>query len=81
MKRDSRKSSRESEMAESKRITVTPNVKKCLEVLRAAVKKLPEGNLKKDAEGAVSYLNRTFQGKPQPGKGVSCPGGGRFIKA
>ncbi len=67
-------------MAESKRIAVTPNVKKCLEVLRGAVKKLPEGNLKKDAEGAISYLNRTFQGKPQPGKGSICPGGGRFIK-
>ena len=67
-------------MAESKRISVTPNVKKCLEYLKAAVKALPEGELKKNAEGAVSYLSRTFQGKPQPDAGRGCPGGGRVIK-
>jgi hypothetical protein len=67
-------------MAESKRITVTPNVKKCLDQLKAAVKALPEGDLKKNSEGAIRYLSRTFQGKPQPGKGVVCPGGGAFIK-
>lgn len=67
-------------MAESKRISVTPNVKKCLDALKAAVKALPEGDLKKNAEGAISYLSRTFQGKPQPAAGRSCPGGGRFIK-
>lgn len=67
-------------MAESKRISVTPNVKKCLQILRSAVKAMPEGDLKKDAEGAVRYLNRTFQGKPQPGAGRTCPGGTRVIK-
>ncbi len=66
-------------MAKSKRISVTPNVKKCLEYLKAAVKTLPEGELKKNAEGAIGYLSRTFQGKPQPGKGISCPGGTRLV--
>jgi hypothetical protein len=66
-------------MAKSKRISVTPNVKKCLEHLKAAVKALPEGELKKNAEGAIGYLSRTFQGKPQPGGGATCPAGGRFI--
>ncbi|MDH4220231.1 MAG: hypothetical protein OEY18_05585 [Candidatus Aminicenantes bacterium] len=67
-------------MARSKRISVTPNVKKCLEQLKNAVKALPEGELKENAKGAISYLSRTFQGKPQPGAGITCPGGGRFIK-
>lgn len=66
-------------MAKSKRISVTPNVKKCLEHLKAAVKALPEGELKENAEGAIVYLSRTFQGKPQPGKGATCPGGTRLI--
>jgi len=67
-------------MAKSKRISVTPNVKKCLVYLKAAVKALPEGELKKNADDAISYLSRTFQGKPQPGRGTSCPGGTRMVK-
>ncbi len=67
-------------MAKSKTIRVTPNVKKCLEELKAAVKTLPGGNKKERAEGAISYLSQTFQGKPQPGKGRSCPGGRLIIR-
>ena len=66
-------------MAKSKTIRVTPNVKKSLEELRAAVKTLPSGNLKKRAEGAISYLSLTFKGEPQPRKGRSCPGGRPII--
>ena len=66
-------------MAKSKTIRVTPNVQKCLEELKAAVKSLPAGDLKKRAEGAVTYLSRTFKGERQPGGGISCPGGGLFI--
>ena len=62
-------------MAKSKTIRVTPNVQKCLEVLKAEVKTLPAGDKKKRAEGAISYLSQTFKGKPQPGKGRTCPGG------
>ena len=62
-------------MAKSKTIRVTPNVQKCLEVLKAVVKPLPAGDKKKRAEGAISYLSQTFKGKPQPGKGRTCPGG------
>ncbi len=60
-------------MAKSKIIRVTPNVKKCLTQLRAAVKEIPEGELKENAKGAISYLSRTFEGKPQPGRGIVCP--------
>lgn len=80
MKKDSRKLLKESDMAKSIRISVTPNVKKCLEHLKAAVKALPEGDLKENAKGAISYLSRTFKGEPQPGRGFSCPGGSRMIK-
>jgi len=67
-------------MAKSKTIRVTPNVQKCLEELSAAIKSLPAGENKKRAEGAVSYLSRTFKGKPQTGKGRTCPGGTFFIR-
>ena len=60
-------------MAKSKTIRVTPNVKKSLEEIKAAVKSIPEGDLKKRAEGAISYLSNTFKGKPQPGRGKMCP--------
>jgi len=66
-------------MAKSKTIRVTPNVQKCLEELKAAVKSLPGGKKKDRAEGAISYLSQTFKGKPQPGKGRTCPGGKLFI--
>lgn len=60
-------------MAKSKPIRVTPNVQKSLGELKAAVKSMPAGDLKKRAEGAISYLSNTFKGKPQPGRGQICP--------
>lgn len=60
-------------MPKSKTIRVTPNVIRCLEELRAAVKSLPAGDLKKRAEGATTYLSRTFKGERQPRGGSSCP--------
>ena len=57
----------------SEKIDVTPNVKSCLEVLREAVKTLPEGDLKIQAEGALEYLERAARGEPQPNEGRSCP--------
>lgn len=66
-------------MAKSKSIRVTPNVQKCLEELKAAVKSLPSGDLKKRAEGALNYLSRTFKGEPQPLKGRMCPPERLFI--
>jgi hypothetical protein len=67
-------------MAKSKTIRVTPNVQKSLEELKAAVKSLPSGPKKERAEGAISYLSSTFQGKPQPLKGRNCPGGRPIIR-
>jgi hypothetical protein len=67
-------------MAKSKTIRVTPNVKKSLEELKAAVKSMPEGNLKERAEGAIDYLSNTFKGKAQPGGGRICPTAKPVIK-
>ena len=63
----------------SEKIDVTPNVKSCLEVLREAVKNLPEGDLKTQAEGALEYLERAARGEPQPDEGRSCPVEKAFI--
>jgi len=57
----------------SEKIDVTPNVKKCLEVLREAIKALPEDDLKTQAEGALEYLESAARGEPQPNEGESCP--------
>ena len=61
-------------MAKSKTIRVTPNLDYCLKELKEAVKSMPEGELKKKAQGALSYLSRTFKGEPQPAQGRGCPG-------
>lgn len=66
-------------MARSKKITVTPNVQESLKILKKSVKSMSEGELKKDAEGAIRYLSRTFKGEPQPLKGRICPGGVRVV--
>jgi len=69
-------------MEESKKITVevTPNLLKCLEGLKEAVKSLPEGDLKERAEGALEYLTRTFAGVPQPREIIACPPGRLIIR-
>ena len=67
-------------MPKSKTIRVTPNVIKCIEVLKEAVKAMPSGDLKNKAEGAVQYLSRTIKGEPQPRKGRECPGPTLIIK-
>lgn len=59
-------------MGKSKTIRVTPNVQKCLEILKAATKSMPSGDLKKRADAALDYLSRTFKGEPQPFKGRAC---------
>jgi len=55
------------------KIDVTPNVMKCLEVLREAVKSLPEGDQKNQAEGALEYLEEAAKGQPQENDGIFCP--------
>jgi len=67
-------------MARSKTIRVTPNVKKSLDELKAAVKSMPEGDQKKRAEGAIKYLSRTFKGEKQPLRGYQCPHGTLLIR-
>ena len=57
----------------NEKIDVTPNVMKCLEVLREAVKSLPEGDQKNQAEGALKYLEEAAKGQPQENDGVFCP--------
>jgi hypothetical protein len=67
-------------MAKSKVIRVTPNVLKCAAALKEAVKSLPGGERKARATKALNYLVRTFSGKPQPNKGVSCPADKAIVK-
>ena len=67
-------------MAKSKTIRVTPNVDFCLKELKEAVKSMPEGDLKKKAQGALNYLSRTFKGEPQPAQGARCPGGRLIVR-
>lgn len=57
----------------NEKIDVTPNIKRCLEVLREAVETLPEGDQKTLAEGALEYLESAARGEPQPNDGISCP--------
>ena len=57
----------------SEKIDVTPNVTRCLEVLREAVKSLAEGDQKTQAEGAVEYLEEAAKGQPQENDGIFCP--------
>lgn len=59
-------------MPRSKTVKVTPNLLKCLEVLKMATESLPAGDLKKRAVAALGYLTQTFRGEPQPRKGVKC---------
>ena len=61
-------------MARSKTIRVTTNVMDCLKELNAAVKSMPEGDLKKRAQKALNYLSRTFKGEPQTMRGRHCGG-------
>jgi hypothetical protein len=59
-------------MPKSKTVRVTPNVQKCLEILKLATESMPAGELKRRAEAALGYLSRTFKGDPQPHKGILC---------
>lgn len=68
-------------MAKSKTIRVTPNVMDCLKELKAAVKSLPEGDLKKRAQKALNYLSRTFKGEPQTMRGRHCGGGKPIVRS
>jgi len=59
-------------MAKSRIARVTPNMLKCIEELRAALKNLPAGESRTTAKGALDYLERTFAGEPQPNRGLAC---------
>ena len=62
-------------MIKSILIEVTPNLMKCLEILEKAVKEMPPGDLKTQAEAALGYLTRTFSGEAQPMEGKGCAPG------
>ncbi|MBN2205895.1 MAG: hypothetical protein JW742_00700 [Candidatus Aminicenantes bacterium] len=59
-------------MSKSRVIRVTPNLIRCLQDLKAALKDLPPGESRTRAKGALDYLARTFAGEPQPGRGLAC---------
>ncbi|MCK4941988.1 MAG: hypothetical protein KAS65_00355 [Candidatus Aminicenantes bacterium] len=59
-------------MAKSKTITVTKNVKYCLDTLKKAVDALPAGDQKKEASDAIKYMKQTAEGKAQIRRGNDC---------
>ena len=54
-------------------VDVTPNMRKCVEILMEAVLMLEDGPMKDRAEAALNYINLTFDGEPQPMGGEGCP--------
>lgn len=69
-KKEIKVTKKKTQMAKSREIRVPPNVKKCLEELKAAVKSMPEGDLKKRAQGATNYLSQTLKAERQPQKKI-----------
>lgn len=59
-------------MAKSKTMTVSNNVNYCLETLKKAVAKLPDGDVKAEATNAIKYLIDTAKGKTQIRRGADC---------
>lgn len=59
-------------MAKSRRISVTPNLEYALKILKKAVKSLEDEDLKKEANDAVKYLDKTFKGEEQAMRGHGC---------
>ncbi len=53
-------------------------IERSLDALRKGIESLPSGDLKEDAEGAVSFLSRILGGCPQP-LIISCPGGSAWV--
>lgn len=66
-------------MNDKLKIEVSPNLVKCLEILKQAVQQLPPGELRTEAENAVTYVSKTFKGEPQPLHGEGCFPGIPFI--
>lgn len=60
-------------MAKSRAVRVTPNVLRCVSILKRAVAAMPAGDLKTRARKALAYLDSTFAGEPQPMHGDGCP--------
>ena len=59
-------------MSKSKTISVTNNVKYCLDTLKKAVSALPPGDQKKEAQDAIKYMMETAEGKTQIRRGSDC---------
>ena len=60
-------------MTDEKVIQVTPNVKECLKILKDAMEKIEDTELKASAAKALDYLERTAAGESQPEDGRRCP--------
>lgn len=59
-------------MSKSNTITVTNNVKYCLDTLKKAVSALPPGDQKKEAQNAIKYMMKTAEGETQIRRGGDC---------
>ncbi len=59
-------------MPKSKTITVTKNVRYCLDILKKTANALPPGDQKKEAQNAIKYMMETAEGKAQIRRGGDC---------
>ncbi|MGD8540033.1 MAG: hypothetical protein PVI66_15065 [Candidatus Aminicenantes bacterium] len=65
-------------MDENKKVVITDELMKCLEVLQMAESHLPEGDFKESYIKAVSYIGAAFRGEELPR--MHCPGSSLIIR-
>ncbi len=61
------------DMFKRKKIKVTPNVEHCLNVFEKVTQSLPEGDMKKEAQGAATFLREASKGDKKPLRATACP--------
>ena len=65
-------------MTETRTITVTEDVWKCMKALEAVVETTKEGDQKEKAKAALNYLSSLFKGETLPN--IWCPAGSFIIR-
>ena len=64
-------------MDEERKIIVTNELMKCLEVLEMVKDSLPKGDVNESYEKAVWYISAVLKGEELPK--ISCPGGAPLV--
>lgn len=67
-------------MTNDKTILITPNITECLKILKNAMNDVKDPGLKKLAEEALAYLEKTAAGEPQPETEKRCRPGILFMQ-